>query len=55
MIVGFCPKCNKHSWTEVNEREFAGISQCRKHVLNRYHTGVKCPLCGYHKCQVVTK
>jgi rRNA maturation protein Nop10 len=47
-IVGKCPKCKKYSFFEVNEREIAGISKCRRHVINRYHLGAECPLCGYH-------
>jgi hypothetical protein len=54
-IIGKCPKCHKNSLMEVNEIEVAGISQCRRHVINRFHVGVKCPLCNYHNCKVAVK
>jgi hypothetical protein len=33
-----------------NEREVAGISNCRTKVLNRIHEGVNCLICGFHRC-----
>ena len=51
--LGKCPKCSKHSLTEVNEREVVGVTKCkttgRQSVMSKKITGVKCllPRCGY--------
>ncbi len=51
--IGHCPKSRKHSLTEVNASEVAGISKCQTKVLTRQHKGTKCQLCGYHNCTIV--
>jgi len=53
MIIGKYPKCSKYSLLEDNESEVAGISKCRTKVLRRQHKGTRCPLCGYHNCNIV--
>jgi hypothetical protein len=51
----WCPRCKRTSLKPFNDREVVGVSKCGKHVLNNYHTGVKCLLCSYHVCKTETK
>jgi hypothetical protein len=49
MTFSKCPKCMHYSIREVNYSSVLGLTQCRKAVMNKAETGVKCVLCGYTK------
>jgi hypothetical protein len=38
-----------YSIKEVNDRTVLGLTQCRKAIMNKMETGVKCFLCGFTK------
>jgi hypothetical protein len=38
-----------HSLKEVNDRTVLGLTQCRKAIMNKVETGMKCALCGFTK------